>query len=213
MRLRILELCVVLAAMASAADPGWTKLLNGKDLTGWEVIGGGVWSVMKDGTLVGQADPQNPFKRQSWLYTKKEFNEYDLSLNYWLKLGSNSGISLGDKSRARFAVPGPEPNTGRTPAQIAYEINIDNGQPVDYDITGSIYKLAKAVPGAQEPTGWNTMEIRVRKDLIRVKLNGRTVVEHPGIPQRPKAGPIGLQLHDSRDVVMFRNIRIREVSR
>jgi hypothetical protein len=41
-------------------------------------------------------------------------------------------------------------------------------------------------------------------------VNGKVVAEHPGLPERPKAGPIGLQLHDSRDVVMFRNIQIKE---
>jgi hypothetical protein len=196
---------------AAAAEPGWVELLNGKNLDGWEVVGGGVWSVMKDGTVIGQSDPQAPFKRQSWLYTRREFDEYDLYLEYWMKLGSNSGISIGDKSRARYAVPGPDEGRGGSPARIAYEINIDNGPPVDYDITGSIYLLAKAEQGFQNRNDWNSLEIAVRKNLIRVKLNGKVVVEHPGWPDRPKAGPIGLQLHDARDVLMFRNIRIREV--
>jgi hypothetical protein len=47
--------------------------------------------------------------------------------------------------------------------------------------------------------------------MIRVRLNGRLVMEHPGDPQRPKTGPIGLQLHDANTVVMFRNLRIREI--
>lgn len=206
------ELAAGLLLALSAAQPGgWTNLLNGIDLDGWEVVGGGVWSVMKDGTVTGQSDPRSPFKGQSWLYTRREFNEYDLYLEYWMRLGSNSGISIGDKSRARYAVPGPEADGKRTPARIAYEINIDNGPPVDYDITGSIYLFARAEQGVQNRNDWNSMEIQVRNNLIRVKVNGKVVVEHPGVPERPKAGPIGLQLHDSRDVLMFRNIRIREV--
>ena len=188
----------------------WKQLMNGRNLDGWEVIGTGVWSVLKDGTLVGQADPQAPFAQQSWLYTKAEFNEFDLRLEYWMRLGSNSGVSIGDKSRARYAVAGPESDGHRTPARIAYEINMDIGQPVDYDITGSVYLLAKAVAGVQNRTDWNTLEIQARKDSIRVLVNGQVVAEHPGLPERPKAGPIGLQLHDSRDVIMFRNIRLRE---
>jgi hypothetical protein len=82
---------------------------------------------------------------------------------------------------------------------------------VDYDITGSIYKLAVAKSGVQRRTGWNTMLIEVRTNLIRVTLNGVMVAEHPGLPDRPKRGPIGLQLHSPDDVVMFRNIRGREV--
>ncbi len=201
----LLLLCLIVRAGE------WKDLLNGKNLDGWEAIGTGVWSVMKEGTLVGQADPQAPFQQQSWLYTKAEFQEFDLRLEYWMRLGSNSGVSIGDKSRARYAVSGPESDGHRTPARIAYEINMDNGQPVDYDITGSIYLIAKAKAGIQNRTDWNTLEIQVRKNLIRVLVNGRVVAEHPGLPDRPKAGPIGLQLHDSRDVVMFRNIRLREM--
>ncbi|MSV30706.1 MAG: DUF1080 domain-containing protein, partial [Bryobacterales bacterium] len=49
-----------------------------------------------------------------------------------------------------------------------------------------------------------------RNDKISIRLNGKLVAEHAGDPGRPKAGPIGLQLHDQFSVVMFRNIRIRE---
>jgi hypothetical protein len=33
------------------------------------------------------------------------------------------------------------------------------------------------------------------------------------LPDRPKSGPIGLQLHDRFSVAMFRNIRIREIAK
>jgi hypothetical protein len=207
MRKTIAVLFLASSGVAPAAE--WTSLMNGKNLDGWEVRGGGVWSVMSDGTLVGQADRQHPFPHQSWLYTKKEFAEYDLSFEYWMQLGSNSGVSVGDRSRARYAISSAEPGPPRTPARIAYEINLDNGEPVDYDITGSIYLLAKAKAGVQNRTDWNTLEMRVRKGSIRVSVNGQVVCEHATLPDRPTAGPIGLQLHDARDVVMFRQIRIR----
>jgi hypothetical protein len=202
--------CLALAgSIAQAAQ--WTDLMNGKNLEGWEVRGDGSWSVMSDGTLVGQSDRQKPFKHQSWLYTNKEFTEFDLSFDYWMQLGANSGVSVGDHSRARYAIPGAEPGPPRTPARIAYEINLDNGEPVDYDITGSIYLLAKARTGVQNRTDWNHFEMQVRKDRIRVSINGHVVCEHATLPDRPTAGPIGLQLHDTRDVVMFRHIQLRTV--
>jgi hypothetical protein len=195
-------------ALFCQPQTGWVDLLNGKDLGEWEVLGKGVWTALQDGVLVGQCDPVRPCKPQSWLYTKREFGEFDLHLEYWLRLGGNSGISIGDRSRARYAV---DASVGRpTPARTAYEVNIDNGTGGGYDVTGSIYKLAKAKPGVQHNTGWNTLYIEVRKDLIRVTLNGTVVAQHPGVPDRPKAGPIGLQLHSTSDVVMFRNIRIRQ---
>jgi hypothetical protein len=45
-----------------------------------------------------------------------------------------------------------------------------------------------------------------------VTLNGRVVAESEGDPQRSKVGPIGLQLHDQFSIIMFRNIRIREIA-
>lgn len=213
-RVRCLIIVVVLALTAApdrAAQPmAWEELLNGRDLTGWQVRGLGVWSMIGDGILVGQCDPTKPCLPQSWLYTDREFEgDYDVSLEYWLRLGGNSGVSIGDKLRAKNAI---DPQVGwPTPARMAYEINIDNGAEVDYDITGSIYKLVKAKTGVRNRTGWNTLLIEVRKDFIRVSLNGQEVAQHPGLSERPKNGPIGLQLHAPSDVVMFRNIRVRGI--
>ena len=58
---------------------------------------------------------------------------------------------------------------------------------------------------------WNTFDIESRDDMIRVKLNDYLVSQYAGEKGRSKTGPIGLQLHDKTSVVMFRNIRIKEV--
>ena len=49
--MRTLILSTMVACSLAAAD--W-KPLNGKNLDGWEVIGDGQWTVMADGTLLGQ---------------------------------------------------------------------------------------------------------------------------------------------------------------
>jgi len=204
----VLALLLARGPMA-AQELQWVDLFSGKDLSGWQVRGLGIWSVLEGGILIGQCDPEKPCLPQSWLYTEKEFGEsFDLSLDYWLKVGGNSGVSIGDRQRAKFAI---DPKTGwPTPARSAYEINLDNGTPRDFDISGSIYKLVQAKDGVQRRTDWNTLLIEVRTNLIRVHLNGVLVAEHPGLADRPKSGPIGLQLHSPTDVVMFRNLRIRE---
>ncbi|MDW8129468.1 MAG: DUF1080 domain-containing protein [Bryobacterales bacterium] len=205
----IASLPVWLLAAWLAGAPKWIPLFDGKSLEGWEVVGEGVWTVMSDGTLLGQCDPRNPCLHQSWLYTKKEFGEFDLYLEFWTRLGGNSGVSIRDTSRARWAV-GAEWDRERTPSHIGYEIQIINGYPDRYP-TGSIYLLAPA-RDPEMRNDWNTLEIESRFDRISVKLNGKLVAEHPGLPDRPKFGPIGLQLHDRQSIVMFRNIRIREIT-
>ncbi len=66
---------------------------------------------------------------------------------------------------------------------------------------------------SQRDDDWNVMEISSRNEKIAVSLNGRAVAEHAGDPQRSKVGPIGLQLHDQFSIIMFRDVRIREIGR
>jgi hypothetical protein len=204
---RIFCLFAGLLCLPAAWPAGWSRLLNGSNLDGWEPVGDGLWTVMRDGTLLGQRGPKS--EHQAWLYTRKEFGEFDLHLEWWTRLGGNSGISLRDTSRARWAVP-PEWDAKRTPSHIGYEIQIIEGYKESYP-SGSIYLFDKASPGFQRASDWNSFDIECRDDAIRVKLNGRLVSQHPGDPVRPKTGPIGLQLHDRNSVVMFRDIRIREI--
>ena len=218
-------LCLALASTALLAAQPWKNLFNGKTLDGWEVRGEGLWTVMKDGTVVGQRDARAglsglewPLSRekyqawrdtQCWLYTVREFQQFDLHLEYWARRPGNSGVSIRDASRAKFGVTTPADFT-RTPSRLAYEIQIDNGYP-DPTPTGSIYALMKAKTGYQFDDDWNSLDIESRSNAIRVRLNGHLVAEHPGQPNRPKAGPIGLQLHDQFSLIMFRNLRIREI--
>jgi hypothetical protein len=193
---------------AQLAPAQWVNLLNGKNLDRWEVVGEGYWNVLSDGILVGQRDIAKPTERQCWLYTKKEFGAYDLHLEFWLRRGGNSGVSIRDTSRAQYA-QGAAFDPKRTPSHIGYEIQIANDD--DEYGTGSVYLFAQAKSGFQHDFDWNSLDIESRKDLIRVKLNGNLVAESPGDPNRSKVGPIGLQLHDDKSLAMFRNIRIREV--
>lgn len=213
----------------------WVHLFNQKNLQGWESVGDGLWSVTPEGYLLGQRDPRKPafeapwlnrlkgklnrswlqtnfrvVMSQAWLYTGREFYEYDLHLEWWLPPRGNSGISIHDPTRGRYTF-GDQSDLRKTPSQVGYEIQINNQYP-DSFASGSIYMIQKAESGFQKENDWNAFDIEVRENLIRVKLNGQLVAQHPTLPDRPKTGPIGLQLHDAKSLVMFRNIRIREVS-
>ena len=225
-----MKLALWLAVAASTLFADEKPMFNGKNLDGWEIIGDGQWTVMKDGTLVGQRTgdlrkllaPGGGFttpqqfnawvNAQSWLYTKRnDFGEFDLHLEYWTKSQGNSGVSIRDISRAKWGVTVPVDYT-KTPSKIGYEIQINNRYP-DPHPSGSIYGFVDAPKDAQHDDDWNAMDISSRNDKITVKLNARVVAEHAGDPQRPKTGPIGLQMHDQFSIVMFRNIRIREIGR
>ena len=217
---------LLLACAPAFAADAWIDLFNHKNLDSWEVIGDGVWHVLSNGVLTGERDLRPvlrdpPFlgsvegyrswlNVQSWLYTKRnDFGQFDLQVEYWVRAGGNSGISIRDTSRAQYAIITPV-DYKRTPSKIGYEIQINDDFP-DPNPTGSIYTFQKAKTGFMKTNDWNTLEIESRNDRIRVKLNGELVAEHSGDPARPKSGPIGLQLHDRFSTVMFRNIRIREI--
>ena len=213
----------------------WFALFNGKNLEGWESVGSGLWTPAPEGYLLGQWDPfdlpdpepwlnglkgrlnrsrfKTEFKvviNQAWLYTRREFYEYDLHLEWKVPPGGNSGIALHDPSRGRYT-SGPEADLGRTPSQIAYEVQIVN-LAVEQDPTGSIYMVQSAREDLRKENDWNVFDIEVRRGLIRVRLNGHLVTEGTPIPGRPESGPIGIQLHDPASVILLRDIRIRELT-
>lgn len=202
----------------------WKPLFNGRNLEGWQTVGDGQWRVLAGGILLaypvsgGKTPFATPFpvsekdyiswrQTQSWLYTAAEFGQFDLHLEYLTPKGGNSGVSIRDSTRGRYAI-GPTPDYEKTPAHWGYEVQIYNGVRTKYP-TGSIYLFAPAEFGHEKEDDWNSLDIESRDDAIRVRLNGRPVSSHPGDPARPKTGPIGLQLHDRFSLIMFRNIRIR----
>ena len=224
-----LRLSVLLLSLFSttsiivAAD--WTDLITPR-LEAWETLGDGIWRVTEDGTLIGYRRPaidalfdtsetisRQQFEDwlgvQSWLYTKKEYGEFDLHIEYWVRVPGNSGISIRDPTRAKFALTQPA-GYEKTPAHNGYEVQI-TGQSGSRSPSGSLYTFVSAKDGIQKDGQWNSFDIESRNDQIRVRVNGEIVAEHAGDPDRPKTGAIGLQLHDQFNSIMFRNIRIWEV--
>ncbi len=204
---------------------GQERKLIDPQLSAWEINGDGIWTVLKDGTLAGHRphpSGKTPFdvpfpvdakqyqhwlSAQSWLYTKDEFDQFDLHVEYWLPEGGNSGVSIRDSSRGKQSYG---PGKWKTPAHIGYEIQI-LGQDAAKNPSGSIYDVAPAPDGLQIKNDWNKMDIESRYDHIRVRLNGKLAAESPGVPDRPLKGPIGLQLHDRFSWILFRNIRLRVI--
>lgn len=185
-----------------------SPLFDGKSLKGWANVGGseGNWLV-RDGLLITRGEGGG------WLSTEKEYRDFEISLEYKLQAGGNSGVFIRS------------PHTG-DPAYTGIEIQIldDNDdrykdlRPFQY--CGSVYGVIAAKRGSTNGPGeWNRMTIRAAGSRITVSLNGQTIVdgdlkdhpeaaaEHPGI-QRDR-GFIGLQSHS--EPVEFRNITLKSL--
>ena len=218
---------IALAALARAADlntlsvaekaAGWKLLFDGKSLAGWrgyktEAPNG--WSV-QNGALVLEAG------RKGDLVTQQQYGDFELSLEWKISEGGNSGIiyraGLGDQAPARSGVE--------------YQL-LDNTRAKDNKVgthhAGAIYDLVAPPKDLTRPVGqWNEARVRIKGWKIEHWLNGTKVAEADLASPAGKAmiqaskfktwtrfatlerGHIVLQDHG--DAVSFRNVKIREL--
>lgn len=171
---------------------------------GWKIVG----DVLEfDGT-----------KKSGDIITKKEYENFDLTFDWKVTEGANSGImyrvSLGDQAPY---LSGPE-----------FQILDDGGHKdgkKEVTSVGSLYALYKPKEKQINAVGeWNTARIVIKGDLVQHYLNGRKVVqatfgsndwnERVAASKfktwekfgKNKSGHIAFQDHGNR--VFFRNIKI-----
>jgi hypothetical protein len=174
-------------------------LFNGKDLTGWVVMHGGEWSV-EEGVLVGRNGTNwttNPEHSGSWLRTEEQYGDFVLELEYAISRRGNSGIHF------RSALD-------KNPSFTGYEMQIvdDAGaEPRRYG-AGSLYDVVAPTKNMSKPAGeWNQVRITCKGNRIKIVFNGEEIVDYQQA-DRARRGYIGLQNHDERSVVKFRNVRL-----
>jgi hypothetical protein len=197
------------AGLMAAADPGFTSLFNGKDLTGWTLVGGkGPGYIVENGTIVC------PEGGGGNLLTEKEYSDFVLRLDFKLSPGGNNGVGLRAPLAGDVAYSGME-------IQILDQDNEKyKGRIQPWQNTGSIYNVFPAQGDALKPVGqWNHYDITAKGPKITIVLNGKTLVDadlstvkdpailkkHPGIQRT--SGRVGFLGHDTR--VEFRNIQIK----
>jgi len=181
-------------AETSAAPNGWVSLFDGKTLDGWVARDGpdSKWRV-EDGLLT--AGPESP---RGYLVTTREFDNFDLHVEWWVNEGANSGVFL--------RVPKPDVPLDQ---KTGVEVNISDTHKTWP--TGSINEVAKVGVALETINTWNTYDITANGPHIVVKLNGVTTVDAQD--PRHTHGPVGVQYCcRSGHVVKFRNIRIRPIS-
>jgi hypothetical protein len=187
----------------------WKQLFNGKDTTGWKMTGPGSFEI-EDGMLVT--------KGGMGLLYYKEKPLANTTLRVVFKTTgdrANSGVYI------RMPQPPSDPWYG---VHNGYEVQIDSGGD-EWHRTGAIYSLSKSVgEWKQNPAGeWNTMEIELKGKKTIVTLNGKKVnefVEGQAVPERkmwyepvrgprPDSGYFGIQNHDARSKVYFKEISVK----
>jgi len=193
----------------------WKQLFDGKDLTGWKHVGPGFMTV-EDGLIKTHGG-------MGLLYwTGGKLGDCVLHVVYKMRdHNDNSGVFI------RIPI---EPREEWMPVHYGYEVQIDNeaaGED-EHHITGTLYSLTKplARPGKPGPE-WNTMEITLDGPRTIVVVNGTKVTDYtegdpvpprkfsfePERGPRPNEGYIGLQNHSDKDVVLFKEVAVKMLSR
>jgi hypothetical protein len=220
---------------------GFVALFNGKDLSGWKVPEGdnGHWKV-KDGVI--DYDAKSEAKGEKSLWTEKAYGDFVLRIDWRLK------EEPGFKHAVPVILPSGD-NKVEDGKPVTVEIDdVDSGVYLRGSSKSQVniwmwpvgsgevygYRTDKSMPpevragvtpkkNADKPRGqWNTFEITMKGDKLRVVLNGEEVISPVELPKVAKEGPIALQHHGLWDakseqwkvppsLVQFRNIYIKEL--
>ena len=211
-------------AAADADESGFVPIFNGRDLDGWQGIGGDTSSYYaEDGQLICKDTGK------IHIFTVKEYANFILRLEIKMDPGGNNGIGIRTKVSKQPHIEGTE-------AQVLDDPYYDRGIPLpgkdpkewpklkDYQHHGSLYGVVPAKPGHLKPAGeWNQQEIVCDGRRVKVTLNGAVIVdadldqvkpidgqEHPGLFYTK--GFIGLHAHGNYGAkVYFRNLRVKEL--
>jgi len=193
-------------------EPQWVDLYNGENLDGWRTTGN--WVPQEDGVLaIVPRQGENGWQRyQDYLYTEQTYGDYELSLEYRLERGGNSGLHF------RIAAVEDWANIDPVAAGIECQIMDSFGKPderMGHHDCGGIIRTQGPSRNMSLPAGeWNTMVIRCEGQHITVQLNGVQIIDiqqdEGAMADRPLVGHIALQDHGIP--AWFRNIRIRELN-
>jgi hypothetical protein len=186
---------------------GWEPLFNGKDTTGWKMVGPGRF-VIENGLLKTEGGMGLLY------YTGRPFGDTTIRVVF---------KTTGERANSGIYIRMPEqPQDPWYGVHNGYEVQIDAAGD-DWHSTGALYSLSKVTSRQQKPSGeWNTMDIILKGQTTTVVLNGVKVNEFRGdqaVPPRkqwyepvrgprPDSGYIGIQNHDEKSTVFFKEISV-----
>jgi hypothetical protein len=140
-------------------------------------------------------------------YSAREYGDFVLELEFkCTDRNTNSGVFL--------RVPGVP--TSDEYIYHSFEIQIDDASE-GIHATGAVYDAeAPSAHASRFPGEWNHYRITFQGDHITVELNGVRVIDWTAEPRGKirdfaRRGYIGLQNHDDRSPVHFRNIFVKEL--
>lgn len=211
----------------------WESLFDGETLNGWHRFNRKgvtpIWTA-KNGLLTFDPElrPKGDYIHD--IVTDKAYKSFELSIEWNISEGGNSGIFWGVQEGESHNKPY---STGPEIQVLDNERHPDAKANPKFHQAGALYDLVQPSKDVCNPAGeWNRIVLKIdhNKNQGSVKLNGTKIVEFPlSGPEwdalvsnskfnddcnfkrfgKFKSGKIGLQDHG--DKVSFRNIKIRKL--
>ena len=174
-----------------------TTFFNGKDLTGWKVPNGNDeagWYKAVEGVLKIQSGPK---KKGSILWTRKKYRNFVMEFDFRFGVGVvDSGVHVRNQDQIQIGISGSLKRDMTCSPYIP-----GKGYPIE---AKNIKKLLKAKE-------WNTMRIQAIGKEYTVWLQGEKVMTYKSA-SAIEEGPLGIQLHGSRDMsIDYRNLKLAEL--
>lgn len=189
----------MLSLLLLAADQA--KIFDGKSLTGWEVVGGGKWTV-ESGVLKGTCTKAD---EQGVLLWQKSVRDFAAKFEFRISDGNSGFYFRAERVEGQPLLKG-------------FQAEVDAIE----DVAG-IWETAGRgwvfKPGAElhakskfKPGEWAKMEVTAIGTHYVVKLNGATITDIEDADGR-REGRVGLQLHGGMDMtVEYRDIWLEDRS-
>ena len=181
--------CVVLVVLVSSCDMQVQPVVaeSAVDLNTWQKIDDDPWFLVNDGVAAG------PAEAVGFLVSNDTYDDFTLSLEYWVEDDTNSGIFI------RCNDP-QDINAGN-----CYEINIWDNHPNQESRTGSIVMLVKPLIHVNTLERWVRVDIEAEGNRIRAVFDGELTTEL--VNERSSSGVIALQ-YGGTGILKFRNLSI-----
>lgn len=173
------------------------SIFDGKTLNGWEVVGGGHWSV-ESGVLKGQCTQQD---EQGILVYKEPVKDFTASFEFRIKEGNSGFYFRAERIAEQPLVKGMQAEVDAI--EDVGGIWETAGRGWVFKPTPEIHAKTKFRPGE-----WSKMEVSAMGAHYKIVLNGHTVTDIEDLSGR-REGCVALQLHGGMDMtVEFRRIRL-----
>jgi hypothetical protein len=176
--------------LIATKEQGWASLFDGKTLGGWKTFDGkGQWEV-EDGVIHGSGPASHLFSPRG------DYKNFRYRAEIKVADKGNSGMYFRTKLGPGF------------PKGYEAQVNSTHRDPLK---TGTLYGFVPVKEMLVPPDTWFTQEVEAIGNHIKIKVNGKQVVDFVDPNNTYTEGHFAFQQHDPGSQVWIRHIEVMEL--